>query len=220
MEVEQGKGQVTPENEETSGQEIEEQPESERETDAPKVEPKYTDQDVDKLKGTARTEARERRDRELLEKYNLESLDELDEIIEAHNEFQESIKTEVEKATGERDAIAKERDTLQSELDEAYETISRVVTESELKAALADAGLNPGRMKAAMRLADTDRIEIDDEGNVTGVKDVVKAIREESPEWFASNKAGVPLSPNGSGGGSKLSHEERMKQSNLSSMRL
>jgi hypothetical protein len=58
---------------------------------------------------------------------------------------------------------------------------------------LTEAEVNPQRLNAALRLADSDALEVDDDGQVTpaSLQAVIAAVKEESPEWFGSQRRSV-----------------------------
>jgi hypothetical protein len=136
-------------------------------------EPKYTDRDLDKYKGDARKEAR----RALLKDLGFEDAKDLKSFVEQNRQAQQAQKTEAEQKAEALAATEKER-------DEAYAYIAQMKQEQALTSALSEAGIKRERMKAAMRLVDEDLLDVDDDGNVTGVDDVVTALQNESPEWF------------------------------------
>jgi hypothetical protein len=80
-----------------------------------------------------------------------------------------------------------------------------VLVREATKAALAAAGWNgggnglasdpeklQGALDRVMRLVDQDQVEIDAQGNITGVAEQVGALKEEFPEWFRSRPARRP----------------------------
>ena len=119
---------------------------------------------------------------------------------DAEEERKKAAMSDLERVQSEAESIKAERDTVSSELEQAYATIARMTEEQEVRSALTEAGIKPERMRAAMRLVDFDAIDVDDDGNLTGVKDVVKAVKKEASEFFrgsddissSSNPPGEP----------------------------
>jgi hypothetical protein len=172
--------------EETTGR-TEETPNEE----TPNEETTFTQKDLDKYAGTARKEGRKATERELAEKLGV-SIEEAQQIVRDYRDQQEKQKTELdrekearqkaEKAAAERERKANER-----------------IIASELRLALAQAGINPERMKLALKFADTSEVKVDDEGNVEGIEAVAEAVKDASPEWFGEHYSAPDLSKKDSG---------------------
>ena len=114
---------------------------------------------------------------DLLEKTGAESID---DVLSAYSEYQgiqEAVTTEADR---ERTA----REKAEAKAQAAEDRYTGTLKTYALRDALRDAGINPERLKGAMRLADTDALEIDSEGNVSGLEDVIEAVKEEAPEFF------------------------------------
>lgn len=58
-----------------------------------------------------------------------------------------------------------------------------------IKAALLEAGVKATRIKGALRLVDMDEIEVDAEGDVTGIDEQIDLLKEDYPEFFADPDA-------------------------------
>lgn len=58
-----------------------------------------------------------------------------------------------------------------------------------VKAALLEAGVKGGRIKGALKLVDMDQIEVDADGEVTGIDDQIDLLKEDWPELFADPDA-------------------------------
>jgi hypothetical protein len=155
-----------------------------------KVEAKYTDKDVDKLKGQARKEARERAEREILERYGFESFDDLENVVETHRSQEEANATETEKERKAREKVERDLSERQSELDSAYARIAQMTEDSALRDALAEAGAKPNQVATLLRLADRDALDVDDDGNLTGVAEQIEALQGTVPELFNSERPG------------------------------
>lgn len=122
--------------------------------------------------------------------------DRLKNYEQAEEERKQAAMSDLERVQSEAESIKAERDTYQSELDDAYSRIARMAEEQELRGALSEAGIKPERMKAAMRLVDFDSLDVDDAGNITGVKEQVKALRKEASEFFrGSDDVSGPSNP-------------------------
>ncbi len=147
-------------------------PEAAPEEQAP-PEAKYTDRDLDKFKGDARREARNA----LLKELGFERREDLRSFVEQNRQAQEAQMSEAEK-------VANDLKATRTELEEAYAFIAQMKQEQALTSALSEAGIKRERIKAAMRLVDEDLLDVDDDGNVTGTEDAVRALKEASPEWF------------------------------------
>ncbi|TQS30038.1 phage scaffolding protein [Microbispora sp. KK1-11] len=116
-------------------------------------------------------------------------------------------RAELRKVIADRDTAKKALRDLRRELDEvkranetADETARREAAEAAQKAAdakykpisaraaLLEAGVKPSRVKGALKLLDMDEIEIDADGEVTGLDSQVTGLREEWPELFADTQ--------------------------------
>lgn len=116
-------------------------------------------------------------------------------------------RSELRKVISDRDTAKKALRDLRRELDEvkranetADETARREAAEEaqrkadakykpiSARAALLEAGVKPSRVKGALKLLDMDEIEIDADGEVTGLDAQVTSLREEWPELFADTQ--------------------------------
>ena len=153
---------------------------------------------VNKLVGSARTEARDAYVNDLLEKTGAESIDDL---LSAHTEYkslQEKNQTEADKAEQKR-VKAEER------AQAAEQRYTSTLQTYAVRDALRDAQVNPERLNAAMRLADLSGLEIDKDGKIDpdAITAVVTAVQEESPEWFGAQQRQVVNAPDTGGTGLK-----------------
>lgn len=191
--AEQDQGKTTPETEQTQQQATEQ---------AEKASPdlKYSDRDVDRLKGQARKEARERAQREFeearserLRRWGVESEDDLDAIVEAHNTAKAELETEADR---EREAKQRAETRLaeaESARDEAYELVATLKEDAALREAFLAADAQPKKLKALLRLADRDNLDVDDAGNLTGVAEEVQRVKaEEAAEFFQPDEPERP----------------------------
>jgi len=79
-------------------------------------------------------------------------------------------------------AAREAREAAQAEADAKYKPIS-------VRAGLLEAGVRPGRVKGALKLLDLSEIDIDDDGEVTGLDAQLDSLRKEWPELFADPEA-------------------------------
>lgn len=159
--------------------------------------------------------------------------DKIDQIISAHSETVSALQEEADKLKADADKYAtvrqeldalkaatkgKDYDALKKEYDD-YKTATeaakaKAAKETAYKAALKDANLTEKGMEKALKYADWDKIEVDEEGKLKDAKTHVKAVREEWAEYV--NKTGqqganTATPPGGTGGGTGRTKEEIMK---------
>lgn len=109
-------------------------------------------------------------------------------------------------------------DDLKKEFDGYKQTIQEEKTkqakETAYREALKDANLNEKGIEKAVKYAEWDKIELDENGKLKDAKGHVKAVREEWSEYVVTTgQKGAETStpPHGNGGGSGLTKEEIMK---------
>jgi hypothetical protein len=137
----------------------------------------FSQEDVNKIAGNRAKEARQAAINDLLEKTGAESID---DVLSAYTEYQgiqEAVTTEADRAN-------QRAEKLEARAKSAEELYTNTLREYALRDALRDSGINPERLKGAMRLADMSALEVDSEGSVSGIEEVVEAVRNDSPEWF------------------------------------
>src|SRR5487761_605939 len=152
---------------------------------------KFTQEDLDRIAGESRKAGREVAEKELLKELGVESRDAIAATLKAAKDAEDSQKTELQKAQEEATKAREEAVAAQAEAKN-----SRITTALALK--IRDEGINPDRAAAAMRLVDSSKLEVKD-GEVVGLDDAVKALKEASPEWFGAFKGSLP-DASGSGG--------------------
>ena len=167
---------------------------------------KFTQDDLDRIAGESRKDGRASAERELLKSLGVTDLDTIKVSIEAAKVAEEEKKTELQRSQEETAQLRAE-----AEAAKAESRASRV--ESALQLSLRDAGINPERAAAAMRLVDSSKLEVDG-GEVKGLDEAVKELKSQSPEWFGPKFT----PPDASGSGSPppdfktASAEERDKE--------
>ncbi len=141
-------------------------------------EPKFTQQDLDKIAGEARSKGRTSAEKEFLEKLGVSNVDEAIAALTAAKEAEEAKKTESQRLT-------EENERLRAEAERATETAKRTIVATRVENALRDAGIKPERIPHAIKLANLEGVTVEG-SEVTGVDEAVAAVKEASPEWFGS----------------------------------
>lgn len=170
--------------------------------------------------------------RKMLAALGLES-EKIDQIIEAHAETVAGLKDEAEQYRDKADKYTevqkeldqlkkategKDYDKLKAEYDKYKADVeaerSKAAKEKAFRDALKDANLNDKGVEKAIKYADWDKIEVDDDGKLKDAKSHVKAVREEWAEYVVkSGQQGVQTAtpPGGAGSGAKLTKEDIYK---------
>lgn len=148
---------------------------------AKNAEVKFTQADLDRIAGTTRGEAKTAAQKELLSTLGVADLEAAAALVAKAKEIEDANKTELERAT-ER-AIAAE-----AARDEATANARAAVVLSRLDTELRNAGVNPDRIPAAMRLVDLTKLEVNGL-DVVGIAQVIDGVKAQSPEWFVSRSA-------------------------------
>lgn len=157
----------------------------------------------------------------------------IDQIIEAHAETVSALKDEAEKYKGNADKYAevqkeldqlkkategKDYDKLKAEFDKYKADVeaehTKAAKEKAYREALKDANLNEKGIEKALKYAEWDKIELDDDGKLKDAKSHVKAVREEWAEYIvkAGTKGAETSNPPGGSGGTKLTREDIYKR--------
>ncbi len=150
----------------------------------------FTQEELDAVAGKARTEGRTAAEKELLKSLGIDSVEAAQAALKAHRDAEEASKTELQRAQDEAARLTAEVEAVKAQATTA-------VALSRLEGALRDAGVNPARIPAALRLVELDKLKV--EGTeVTGLLEAVESVKATSPEWFGAR--GTPP-PDASGGG-------------------
>ena len=169
--------------------------------------------------------------RKMLKAMGIEE-EKIDQIIEAHSETVDSLKADRDnykedaeklkdvqkelddlKAKGD-DGWKEKHDRLKDEFDkyktdvQAKET--KAAKEAAYRAILKDANLSDKGIEKAVKYADWDKIELDEDGKLKGENDHIKAVREEWAEYVTTTTTtGAKTStPPVNNGGAKLTKSE------------
>jgi hypothetical protein len=124
-------------------------------------------------------QGRTARDSELLETTGAESIDDILSAYQEYQGIQEAVTTEADRANERAERLEKRAKS-------AEERYTNTLREFALRDSLRDANINPERLKGAMRLADMSALQVDKDGNVSGLEEVIEAVKEEAPEFFQS----------------------------------
>jgi hypothetical protein len=157
----------------------------EAQQDASQEERTFTQKDLNKAAGARAKEAEQRAINRILEQTGAESIDDVLSGFSEYQGIQEAVTTEADRAN-------ERAEKLEARAKTAEERYTNTLREFALRDSLRDAGINPERLKGAMRLADTSALEVDSEGNVSGLDEVVEAVREEAPEFFGASSEARP----------------------------
>ena len=152
---------------------------------------KFTQEDLDRIAGESRKDGRGVAEKDLLKALGVESLDAAKAVLQAAKDAEDAQKTELQKAQEETVRLRDEAAAAQADAKS-----SRIQTALELK--LRDAGINPARAAAALRLVDPSKLDVNGT-EVTGLDDAVKELKSQSPEWFGTT-ASPPDASRGGGG--------------------
>lgn len=174
------------------------------------AEKSFSQADVNKIMGDVRNDA----SGTILKSLGYEDLDSLKSDVGSLQQQREAAKSDLEK---ERESNS----TLKTENDQLYARIAEREMHDSLRDGFIEAGANPGRVAALSRIANLDNLDIDDDGNVTGVEEEVKKAQEVAPEFFGNpTLRRAPDLTGGGGGGnnqpvSEESFNQRLRQKGL-----
>lgn len=178
--------------------------ESTPETPQQESERTFTQADLKKIAANEKREGKKSAHSEIVERaqqYGVESLDDVFSILEAHQLTQAEMETEADKA-------ARRAEKAEAAAQTANERYTNTLREFALRDALRDSGINPERLRApengtspAMRLANLSALEVDQSGNVSGIEEVIEAMKKDAPEWFGEQGRPRVNAPQTSGTG-------------------
>lgn len=107
------------------------------------------------------------------------------------------------KRKGETEAEANARKAREEADANASKTWKPRIVRQAARAALVEAGLT-GAPDRLLKLVDVDQVEVDDEGEVTGLDEQIKGLKKDYPELFAKRGAGrIDAADKGGDGGGK-----------------
>ena len=172
--------------------------------------------------------------RKMLKAMGIEE-EKIDQIIEAHSETVDSLKADRDsykedaeklkdvqkelddlKAKGD-DGWKEKHDRLKEEFDQykndVQEKETKAAKEAAYRAVLKDANLSEKGIEKAVKYADWDKIELDEDGKLKGANDHIKAVRDEWSEYVTTTTttgAKTSTPPTNNGGKTGKTKEEIM----------
>jgi predicted N-acetyltransferase YhbS len=148
----------------------------------------FTQADLNKIaaneKRSGAKSGREAAISELLQKVGAESLDDVLNAYEEYQTVQQVTETEADKAR-------KRAEKFEARAKDAESRYTNTLREYAVRDALRDEGINAARLPLALKVADMSGLDMGENG-VEGVEDVVAALKEASPEWFAKQRTNAP----------------------------
>lgn len=111
-----------------------------------------------------------------------EKLRKLEEYEKAEEERKKAAMSEAERLKAEKEEAAKRAEEASEQAKQAQEKANQRIINTEIKS-IARA-LNANDPNDVLALLDKSNVEIDDEGNVKGIEDAVKALKEAKPWMF------------------------------------
>jgi hypothetical protein len=128
-----------------------------------------------------------------------EKLKRLEEFEKAEEERKKAAMSEAEKLKAEKEEADKKAQEAADQAKKAQETANQRIINTEIRSIARS--LNANDPNDVLALLDKTGIEMDDEGNVKGVEDALKALKESKP-WMFKQVVGADAS----GGSKPLSH--------------
>lgn len=80
--------------------------------------------------------------------------------------------------------LQKERDDAVAKAEDLGSAVNTLTIANAVRDEVAELDLNPKKIKAIIKVMDVDDIEVDDDGEVTGVREALEAVKKDYPEWI------------------------------------
>ncbi len=139
-----------------------------------------------------------------------EKLKRLEALEKAEEERRKAEMSEAERLKAEKEEAAKKAEEAAEQAKKAQETANKRILNTEIRSVAR--ALNANDPNDVLALLDTSTIEIDENGDVKGVEDAVKALKEAKP-WMFKQPIGADAvgggNPNKNPGVSELSAKEK-----------
>jgi hypothetical protein len=161
---------------------------------------KWTDQDLDKFKGTARLDGKnigkdDERQR-WLDQLGVKDEDEAKNLIESQRQYQQEHQTELQAAQTQLAALQEQLSDARSEVETAQVQLDQARAHAELRVALIEAGANPKRVQKILNDDEMPEVEVTEgQVNADHVKAFVAQAKDEWAEFFGGQRQGIPASP-------------------------
>lgn len=134
----------------------------------------------------------------------------LEALEKAEEDRKKAEMTEAERLKAEKEEAAKKAEEAAEQAKNAQETANKRILNTEIRSVARS--LNANDPNDVLALLDTSNIEIDESGDVKGVEDAVKALKEAKP-WMFKQPIGADAvgggNPNKNPGVSELSAKEK-----------
>jgi hypothetical protein len=141
----------------------------------------FTQEEIDKI--VADRIARERKKLDKFADYD-EIKTKLSEFTKAEEERKQSEMTEVERLQAQLDKLAKQAQEAEETKSKTLENANKRLVKSEFKVLAKDLGVRKDALDDAFVLADMSGVEIDDDGNVSGVKEALETLKKSKAYLF------------------------------------
>lgn len=132
----------------------------------------------------------------------------LSALEEAEAEREKAKLSETERLEAEKSAAVQAAEDAKAERDKALEAANKRLVNAEFKTLARESNIPADRLSAALKLADLSGVTIDEDGNVQGVEDAVKALV--AAHSYLAEKA-QPKRIGGASGGSEP-HDKTKEQ--------
>ncbi|MDQ0168769.1 phage scaffolding protein [Paenibacillus tundrae] len=106
---------------------------------------------------------------------------ELAKLKSAEEERQKAEMTATERAEAERTKALERAEAAEKSREDALTAANQRLIKAEFRDVARELKLRPDALKSALKLVDLSAVEVDDEGNVKGLEDAVKALIEDNP---------------------------------------
>lgn len=151
----------------------------------PPPERTFSQKDVDKIAANRAKEAEEAAYRRLVEETGVGSIDDLKAAYSEYQTIQEATKSDFEKLEEEREAEKARADKAEADREKAREEARLVRIQSKLESELIASGVPAGgvELQDALAVVDNSNIEVNDKGEISGIKEAVQSALEPRP-WL------------------------------------
>ena len=169
----------------------------------------FTQDDVNRLIGETRTQARERAQQQFLTDLGVESVDALKGALKKMQELEDAGKSETEKLTGRITALENDKAALQEQGAQlAQQRVDALLRSAVVSEATRLGFLDP---MDAYHMIDLAQLEVKEDDSVSGVEDVLKKLGEAKPYLLHGKLTLGPTNPARGGSTSETDAERRAR---------